>query len=441
MASEHELRQFEAEVEVESGRPTPRTARFISAYQTAFHWPDQTDTELARQASSAITSKAVLTEVVDPSAGPDPDFAARPVATFVRFRGEVNLGAGVLVPATFVTDIAVRPTHKRQGLLRRMMVLNLEQEVQAGVPVALLNASGGGIYGRFGFQNIYDDSRVHVRPKPTFHLTDAASRTITGRVEAVSIGWLLKNVGPFYRKFMRTYRMAATRYPAYYADLFHGAFGDRPSTAFQSAVHLDQAGEITGYVIYRVAAREFPTPGDLLLADLSALTPDAELALWDYLAGVELVEKIVYEYMPEDSALPLALEDPRTVKVVEGGVDVLWARVLDAPSLLKSRPYSEVARRCGLEARFNVEDPLGYTEGSYAIRLSSSTPAVSVERAALRPDLPAVSVRALAALIFGYRKPQELAAAGMITSGAPEVLAGWETLFAPVGPARFLSEF
>ena len=55
------------------------------------------------------------------------------------------------VPMGGVTAVGVLPTHRRQGLLRGMMRAVLDNCRDRGEMLAALNASEGGIYGRFGF--------------------------------------------------------------------------------------------------------------------------------------------------------------------------------------------------------------------------------------------------------------------------------------------------
>ncbi len=50
-----------------------------------------------------------------------------------------------------VTVVGVLPTHRRRGILRELMRVQLEDVHARGEPLAVLWASEGGIYGRFGY--------------------------------------------------------------------------------------------------------------------------------------------------------------------------------------------------------------------------------------------------------------------------------------------------
>ena len=64
---------------------------------------------------------------------------------------EVTLPGGGTLPAPGVTWVSVAVTHRRRGLLRRMLAEQHRGFIDAGVAVSLLTASEGGIYGRFGY--------------------------------------------------------------------------------------------------------------------------------------------------------------------------------------------------------------------------------------------------------------------------------------------------
>src|SRR3954462_10670079 len=55
------------------------------------------------------------------------------------------------VDAAGVSVVGVSPTHRRRGVLNTMMRALLEATHERGEPVAMLFASEGGIYGRFGY--------------------------------------------------------------------------------------------------------------------------------------------------------------------------------------------------------------------------------------------------------------------------------------------------
>src|SRR5437867_11059879 len=59
---------------------------------------------------------------------------------------------GGWVRAAGVTGVAVKPTHRRQGNNSALMRRQLDDVRANGEPLAILYASDGGIYGRFGYR-------------------------------------------------------------------------------------------------------------------------------------------------------------------------------------------------------------------------------------------------------------------------------------------------
>src|SRR6266511_2646521 len=64
---------------------------------------------------------------------------------------ELTLPGGALEPVAAVSWISVLPTHRRQGILTAIMGRELDDTVARGESMAVLHASEGGIYRRFGY--------------------------------------------------------------------------------------------------------------------------------------------------------------------------------------------------------------------------------------------------------------------------------------------------
>ncbi|HEX2419487.1 MAG TPA: GNAT family N-acetyltransferase [Micromonosporaceae bacterium] len=76
--------------------------------------------------------------------------AGEAVATTGVFSRDLSV-PGATLPAAHVGLVAVLPTHRRRGLLTRMMRCQLRDVREAGEPVAVLWASEEPIYGRYGY--------------------------------------------------------------------------------------------------------------------------------------------------------------------------------------------------------------------------------------------------------------------------------------------------
>ncbi|MEY9487769.1 GNAT superfamily N-acetyltransferase [Streptomyces calvus] len=75
----------------------------------------------------------------------------RCVATFRSFAQELTVVGGATVAADAVSNVTVTATHRRRGLLTRMMTRDLAAARERGDVVATLIAAEYPIYGRYGF--------------------------------------------------------------------------------------------------------------------------------------------------------------------------------------------------------------------------------------------------------------------------------------------------
>src|SRR5438067_9144538 len=73
------------------------------------------------------------------------------VATAGAFAFRLNVPGGAQIPVAAVTVVTVHPTHRRRGLLRRMMDEQLDDVARRGEALAVLTASEASIYARFGY--------------------------------------------------------------------------------------------------------------------------------------------------------------------------------------------------------------------------------------------------------------------------------------------------
>ncbi|MEJ7721408.1 MAG: GNAT family N-acetyltransferase [Ilumatobacteraceae bacterium] len=75
----------------------------------------------------------------------------RIVATLHSFPTELTMPGGNTVSAGALTAVTCQPTHRRQGVLTRMIGADLLASKERGEPVDILIAAEYPIYGRFGY--------------------------------------------------------------------------------------------------------------------------------------------------------------------------------------------------------------------------------------------------------------------------------------------------
>lgn len=348
---------------------------------------------------------------------------ALPVATYSSFDMTLNVGADRLLPLRMISDITVSPTHRRRGLLRSLITQDLSEAVALGLPVAALTASEGSIYGRFGFGMATKYRNLEVDTGPRFalrHLEDDGSIELVEPLEAWSA------VEEVFARFHRRTRGSVDR-PKFYEPILTGAFDFRegPDKKLRTAVHLDADSRPDGYVTYKPGERK-DTGRPIEVQDLVALTPQAYLRIWRFLADIDLADQVTWEGAPVSDPLEWALVEPRAVKVVKV-VDLLWVRVLDVVAALEARPWGADG-----EVVLEVDDALGHAAGRFHVATSGG--AAKVARTHDDPDVR-LEADTLGALYLGGVGVDTLHAAGRIT-GSDQAVRTWAAMEA-TGPAPY----
>src|SRR6266545_5207483 len=73
------------------------------------------------------------------------------VATAATCHVELTVPGGRQLPAAGLTEVAVLPTHRHRGLMRRMVAAHLDDARARGEVASVLMATEGAIYGRLGY--------------------------------------------------------------------------------------------------------------------------------------------------------------------------------------------------------------------------------------------------------------------------------------------------
>ncbi|WP_349827507.1 GNAT family N-acetyltransferase [Brevibacterium litoralis] len=388
------------------GTPDDRTAAWYRAVRLGFNFPDPTAEELASSAARGVKDGRVATAVYADKAPEHAVDTAIPVATFVHFPKKMHVGGGNLMPAHLISSVTVRPTHRRRGLLRSMMTANLQDAKDSGFPMAVLTATEGGIYSRFGFGAATFQRKIEVDTSARFRMAVEPDR----RVEicpARELEWIAPEV---FGKFLLTAPGAIERQEAYTqiaAGLWDPETG-KEDKAVRAALHYTADGEVDGFVAYKTP-KGWNEKGNVVVVDFVAISDEAYAALWSFLASIDLTTTVTYDEAAFESPLPWLLTDRRLVKTVSEK-DGMWLRVLDVVDALDSRPWYVPG-----DLVLKVEDDMGYAAGTFKVRADGSgTGRTEKCTDSVAPDLT-LDVSQLGSLYLGGVDPVILARAGRIT--------------------------
>ncbi len=404
-----DLRYESFTVPGEPGTVDEKAAEVVRAIDYGFLERTRDEAQIVAQLDRFRAEDALLTVAYDDDQDPRAIGASRPVATFGDFTGSLCVREDVVIPTRMITEVTVRNTHRRRGILSTMMRSALRRAHADGVPLALLTASEGGIYGRFGFGAAAYSVRVETKVHHGLRLRDDVADAIADSGIRVII--------PTWEAFAELYAQVYPRFQrATVGQIGHThayrrrAHGDRNAWALpgrdddlRPLVALDGAGEAVGFALTQASEAE----RRITVADLGAVTPMAELALWQALAATDLVDHLVWNEAPIDTPLPWALNDPRDAEFSDRR-DHLWVRVLDLPAAFAARGLADDGALV-----LTVTDREGFTEGDWIVRRDAG--GTRVERADTAPaDLPVLSldVETLGSLYLGTVPVTTLVAIG-----------------------------
>ncbi|BCW71157.1 GNAT family N-acetyltransferase [Arthrobacter sp. NicSoilB8] len=402
MAEKYELRRFRA---AEKDSPDyARGAAWLRGVGIGFYDEPRKDDFVDKVMAMYRVDDREMTGVYQSGAVAAHSLAADvPVATFATLRKDLNIGYGRQLEAQLVTAVTVRGTHRRQGLLRRMMTGDLAAAKADGVAMAALTASEASIYGRFGYGVATFERSIKVDTGPRFRLRHEP----TGSVEIADRKVLLDLAPEVFGRVHSALPGSISRQEAYRlrsSGMLSRDGGE--DEAIRCALHYDAAGTVDGYVAYKFAGWE-TKPYTMEVVDLVAATDAAYLELWQFLGSIDLVERISWQEAPVDDPLTWALEDPRCVESSDHR-DMLWLRVLDPARVLGARRYSTDGTLV-----LAVRDSLGFAAGTFALTVSGGEASVTPAPEAL-PDL-SLDVADLGSIYLGAVCPVTLKAAGRIT--------------------------
>lgn len=325
---------------------------------------------------------------------------------------------GAVVPCGGTTVVAVLPSHRRRGVLRRMIRAHLDEIRARGEPIAALWASDSAIYGRFGYGEAAVEATVKVeRPHVAFHRSapDPAPVRIIEREEAARV------LPPFHDS-IRDQTPGFFRRSTEWWE--HRLLADEKSrregaTSFRWGV-VDGVDGIAGYLQYRFksAWEGDHGSGELRIFDLVGTDPESWSGLWTFALNHDLTSTITAYHRSTDDPLFDLLAGTRRVGAKT--TDSLWVRIMDVPRALEARSYS-----APIEMVLEVHDPMGDTDGRYRLVASPEGAECSPtdEEASITLD-----AEDLGAIYLGRSRLRALSRSGRVQGDAVS-LAAADTAF------------
>ncbi len=306
---------------------------------------------------------------------------------------------GRKISADGVTAVGTDPGHRRRGLVRHMITQRLQLAHKNGIPAAVLWASMGAIYQRFGYGLSSYGYRCKVDPRLVeFQFAGERDNGVVVR-ESRETAWPL--IQKIYQDYCTPRTLTVDRSP----ELWKMNFPERGSPSY-FAIRYDESGNPDGYVVYgtRTVPIEVDGPNQRLSVDeFVHLNTSAYRALWEYMCSHDLVNEIRV-HLPVDDPAHFMLLDPRSLRAQwEEGI---WMRVVDVERLAADRPYSR-AGSVSFEIAQDADCP--WNVGTY--RIESDGNDCEVQRVQQSADFR-ISINGLATLLSGCAPLSALCVAG-----------------------------
>ncbi|MGZ6256817.1 MAG: GNAT family N-acetyltransferase [Candidatus Limnocylindria bacterium] len=333
---------------------------------------------------------------------------------------------GASLAAAGVTMVGVHPTHRRRGILTAMMRAQLEAIHERGEALAILWASEGTIYGRFGYGLATFKASFDMERSAAAFREQHVPR---GSLRLVEPEDAIEAIAPIYDRYLPMRAGTFTRSPAFWRAEFlydperwrHGG-----GPAFYLLRETDGVGD--GYARYRLHSDwdDRGPKGGVQVTETMALTPEAERELWSYLLSVDLTTRTRASNLPVDTPLRFMLAEPRRMGLTV--TDAAWLRIVDLPAALGQRTYAG-RDRLVLEVHDGF---LPWNDGRWEVEAMQE--GARVARTETDPDL-VLTAADLGAVYLGGVRMAELALAGRIEECTPGAVNRADALLAtPLAP-------
>ena len=379
----------------------------------------------------------VLGRVTAMAFGQDPDPAAgesyRKLLDLDRSRGAFEQGQmvggsfahvleltipGGTAAAAGVASVGVLPSHRRRGIMRRMVTELLADARDRGDILAALWSTEVPLYGRFGFgvagvttKLVIDrfplvPHRLAPRPAPVVLIEPDEAREVLPPL--------------FDRKRREVPGMFARSADWWELEIL----ADEPryrggASSLRYALALDSDGQPIGYAQYRTSGswEGIGIEINLRLEEMIALTPAAYSGLWNFLVNQDLIRQIRAWNVPAETALHQLFANFRETQTLNDG---LWLRILDVEAALSSRRYSADGSLV-----LGVFDPMIAETSRYRLEVSGGLG--SCLKVSEPPDL-SLDLEDLSAAFLGRSRFRRLGALGRL-EGEPAARALADSMF------------
>jgi len=345
----------------------------------------------------------------------------RIVGTYRTFATELTLPGGARIQASAVSAVSTRPTHRRQGILTKLIDYDVEACVERGDVASVLYAAEWPIYGRFGYGPATWQARWTLQTRAANILAPPS-----GTIEVLPAAEAREIVADIHRRAAAR-RAGDIQRPDHNWEVDLGLMDSPGRTRWKGSIAIHRADDGTpdGYLLLRGEERwDEGIPDNIAKVDeLIGVTPAAEVELWRYVLSLDLVSEARANGLPPDLSLMWHLTDGRAAQLVRVN-DGLWLRPFDVPRLLGGRAYERDGR-----VVIEVVDRLGEKNGpaNGRFRLDASGSGATCRTTSDPADVT-LTASVLGAASLGGTRLADAGRAGGAEEATPGALAALDLL-------------
>jgi predicted acetyltransferase len=343
------------------------------------------------------------------------------VGASASFTFDVSLPGGTATPMGGLTVVAVKPTHRRRGILTGMIGAHFDDCAARGEVVSGLWASESSIYRRYGYGVA---APVH---DLTIDASAAGVPVAPDEVRLITLDEARKVFPGIYDSVFSTRPGQTSRNDVWWNEReFRDPAHWRRGASERRYLAAFRGGNAVGYATYRQKAKweNSIANGSVIVGELLGVDSDARLSLWSLLCSIDLFPNVTADNQPPDLELPWQVANPRAIQRKE--LDGMYVRVLDVPGALEARRYSTSDR-----VTIEVIDAMGIADGTY--ELAGSPDGASCSPTTEPADVT-MDAATLSALYLGADLVDTLARAGRIEGAGEDVARFGAMLRSPIAP-------
>ena len=344
------------------------------------------------------------------------------VATGGVFSVRLSVPGGDLA-AGGVTWVTVLPSQRRRGILRGMMRLMVDDCHARSEPLAMLWASEGAIYQRFGFGLATYSLQFDAE---TAAWGFARDRRVEGACRLLRVGEGLDLVTPVYEAVYRQRAGFLSRTPDWWVGQLPLADKDAKGGEARRLVVFESGTGPEAYAVYKTKSTwdRRGANGTVIVEEAIGSTERGTREIWRYLFNIDLMHKLEVHRLPVDHPVQLMAAEPRRLGMGLG--DGLWLRIVDVKAAIEGRTYGIAAHAEG-RVTFDLDDEYcPWNAGRWTLEVSDGRARVTPAKAAA--DL-AMDANDLGSLFLGGFSAASLAQSGRVVELRPGGLADTDALF------------